>query len=203
MKKYLKIIPLALHPYLNLIWIVLWIFILNADTNSDVLTTALFVIFLGSFAAFYIYLAALGIASIVRAAKGKQSAYDSALMNLIVKSCQIPAYVINFVVGMLTSVSGHFGIIAGMFIFLADVITIAMSGFFAISCAIAFRKENLQSTGLSIITGIFSFTFCIDVAVAIYYFIKTSKTIKAGKNVINNYIRTDTKTNPEYQGDTQ
>lgn len=203
MKKYLKILPLVLHPYLNYIWVVSWFLLMNIDIDSDIVTTAMLVLFFGSLAIFYIYITAISMASIVKAAKGTQSACDSAKMNLLIKGCQIPAYVINFLVGMLSPLAGHFGIIAGVFIVIADVIAIFMSGLFSISCAVAFRKANLHSTVLSVITGILSFTFCIDVAVAIYYFIRTSKIIKTGKNVLTNYAAPDNITNSEFQGDTQ
>jgi len=53
-----------------------------------------------------------------------------------------------------------------------------MSGLFAVSCAVAFRKEEKQTTLLSIITGVLSFTFCVDVGTSIYYFFKANKTTK-------------------------
>ncbi|MCQ2484477.1 MAG: hypothetical protein MJ168_03975 [Clostridia bacterium] len=203
MKKYLKIFPLVLHPYLNYIWVAAWLLLMNTDISSDITATAMLVLFFGSLTIFYIYITAIGIASIIKAAKGKQSACDSAKMNLLIKGCQIPAYIINFVVGILSPLAGHFGIIAGVFIVVADIIAISMSGLFSVSCAVAFRKEKLQSKALSLITGILSFVFCIDVAVAIYYFVKTSKKIKAGKNVISNCVKPDSIINSKFQGGTQ
>lgn len=203
MKKYLKILPLILYPYINHIWAVLWFLLMYILNEYDIGDVIPFTIYFILFVVFQIYMISTGIVSVVKAAKGKINAYESATMNVLIKGCHIPAYIINFVVGMLTPIAGHFGLIAGVFIFFADVMAISMSGLFAISCAVAFRKENIQTTARSVITGILSFIFCVDVAVAIYYFIKTSKTIKAGKNVIKNYIPPENITNSEFQGDTQ
>lgn len=106
-----------------------------------------------------------------------RSAYDAfslhsplaaAGMNLAVKGIQIPAYLLNFFSGaLLGALLSVWGLIPIVFFVIIDLITITLSGIYAIGCIRRLEKEGVLSSGKAILAGIGSFIYCVDIIVAI------------------------------------
>ena len=92
---------------------------------------------------------------------------EAAKMNLAVKLWQIPAYLFHFLLGAMGLVMSVWGI---GFIGLAvtvDLVTIFLSGLFAIGSVRRMKKEGVLSSGTAFWAGFGSFLYCVDVIVAI------------------------------------
>lgn len=106
-----------------------------------------------------------------------RSAYDAfslhsplaaAGMNLAVKGLQVPAYILNFLLGtVLGALLSVWGLVPIVFFVVVDVITITLSGIYSIGCIRRLEKEGILSLGKAILAGIGSFIFVVDVIVAI------------------------------------
>ena len=96
----------------------------------------------------------------------------AAARNLFVKGCHIPAYIIHFCIGLWGMLLSVWGIGFILYAFLADVLTILLSGIPAAACAVRMYKGGLLSKKAAIWTGIGSFIFCADVFIAIYFFVR-------------------------------
>lgn len=96
------------------------------------------------------------------------SPFAAAGMNLAVKCLQIPAYLLNFLLGaFLGALLSVWGLVPVVFFFIVDVIAITLSGIYAIGCIRRLEKEGVLSSGKAILAGIGSFLFVVDVIVAI------------------------------------
>ncbi len=175
MKKYIRLLPLILYPYAYIIYFIL-LFTLDDISKkiSNFLTSGLVVLIIS----FTVLTLAIAISSTVLAVKGKYNAHETAKMNLAVKAWHIPAYIFHFVmfcVGMIASIWGIGFIMVAVIV---DVLTIALSGINAISCAVKLKKDSIISKGTAIFFGIGSFIFCIDLIVAFIYVHKAKKQLK-------------------------
>ncbi|MBE6862194.1 MAG: hypothetical protein E7497_04770 [Ruminococcus sp.] len=172
MKKYLRLLPLILYPYAYIIYFIL-LFTINdiSEKIANLLTSGFVVLIIG----YTVLTLITAISSTVLAVKGKYSAYETAKMNLAVKAWHIPAYIfhlIMFGVGMIASIWG-IGFI--MIAVIVDLLTIALSGINAVSCAVKLKKEGIISKGTTILFGIGSFIYCLDLLVAIIYVFQSRK----------------------------
>lgn len=116
----------------------------------------------------------LTIISTVMVAKNKNSAVSAAKQNLIVKAVQIPAYIFHFLLGLTGLAASVWGIGFIMFAVIIDLMTIILTGIFAIGCNIKICRQGVISKGTAVVTGIFSFVYCIDLVIAVILFV-TSK----------------------------
>lgn len=155
MKKYIKLIPLMLFPYAYLIWLFLLSDFIPDNINSlmpEIYTTLTFV---------------LTIISTFLVAKNKNSAASAAKQNLIVKAVQIPAYIFHFILGLTGLIASVWGIGFIMIAVIVDLMTIILTGIFAIGCNVKIYRQGVISKGTAVITSIFSFVYCIDLIIAI------------------------------------
>ncbi len=178
MKKYIKLIPLIVYPYAYFVYIVLLAMVGWLDETGSVPRNISFDILTILSIIYNIYVLVISIYNTVMTARGKYSAYEASKMNLIVKACQVPAYIFHFIMGICGALLGIFGI---GFLFLAivvDVLTILLTGINSIGCSIQIKKEGILSTGVTILLAICSFIFCVDMVAAIIYVVLSKKNQK-------------------------
>jgi len=160
--KYIKLIPLMIFPYAYLIWMFLLDDLLpdyiweNMPGIYIILTFALTV-----------------VSTVLTAISKKTTAKSAALQNLIVKAVQIPAYIFHFLMAVLSPVASVWGIGFFMFAVIIDLMTIILTGIFAIGCNIRICKSGVIKKGTAVATGIFSFVYCIDLVIAVILFVTT------------------------------
>lgn len=175
MKKYIRLLPLILYPYAYLIYFILLFTIDDISRKiANLLTSGLVVLIIG----YTILTLITAISSTVLAVKGKYSAYETAKMNLAVKAWHIPAYILHFVMFCVGMIASIWGIGFMMVAVIVDVLTIALSGINAISCAVKLKKDGIISKRTAILCGISSFIFCIDLIIAFIYVHKAKKHLK-------------------------
>lgn len=162
MKKYIRLLPVMLFPYVYLIFLAVTAFITMSFGEWGLAVGAVFII------------AALvcSVSSAVFTARGESTAYEAAKMNLIVKCVQIPAYIFHFLLGAAGTVMSVWGIGVIMFVVIIDVITIVLTGINAVGCVVRICRENVIGSGMAVLMGICSFIFCIDVGTAVFLFVK-------------------------------
>lgn len=176
MKKYIRLLPLIIYPYAYLIILILYWNNLNIINNN--LTSAGLNAFIAFIILYNIITPILAISSTVLAVKGKYTAHETAKMNLAVKAWHIPAYIFHFLMFCVGLIASIWGIGFVMVALIVDVLTIALSGINAISCAAKLKKDGIISKGMAIFLGICSFIFCIDLIAAIVYVRKAKKYLK-------------------------
>lgn len=185
MKKYLKTIPLIIYPYAYLIFLlVMWM--MNSCMQNDEMfgesNKSIWYITLGIIILYNLYVIFIAVYNAVVASKNGASAYQLAKMNLIVKGCQIPAYIFHFILGLLGFVMSVWGIGLIIFSVCIDLITIILTGINSIGCTVKMKKEGIITTTTAIFTGIGSFVYCIDIVVAIVY-VMLSKKCQCAKDI--------------------
>ncbi|MBE6845388.1 MAG: hypothetical protein E7508_06725 [Ruminococcus sp.] len=163
MIKYIKLIPLMLFPYAYMIWL-FWLENLIPDNINmhapEIYIGLTFVLTV--------------ISTVITAASKKTTAASAAKQNLIVKAVQIPAYIFHFLLALISPMASVWGI--GFFIFavIINLMTISLTGIFAIGCNIRVCRSGVISKGTAVFISVLSFVFCTDLIVAIVLFV-TSK----------------------------
>lgn len=182
MKKYVKILPLILYPYAYLLFL---FFVYSTGKLVKEGTTAEVEIFsaLGMIAVvlYNLWVLILSLGSAIGGLK-RYTPAEAAKMNLAVKLLQIPAYLFHFLMGAMGLLMSVWGI---GFIGLAvavDLITIFLSGLFAVGSVRRMKKEGILSSGTTFWTGFGSFIYCVDIIIAIVL-VAMCKTQKNGTTV--------------------
>lgn len=175
-----KLIPLILYPYAYIILMILYIPMAYAAGLQNPDKNGLFFAIIMLVAAIYnIYVIVISIYNAVITSKLQFSVTDAAKRNLIIKGCQIPAYIFHFILAFLGLLMSVFGIGLIMWAFIIDVLTIYFSGISSIGCAVRLCKEKQISKFAAVFLIIGSFIFCVDIVVAIVYMVKSRKNISA------------------------
>lgn len=168
MKKYLKLLPLILYPYMYIIWF-LGLFVCVAILSDSFGAGNILKNFAIIFVIYHVLAFMTAVYGAVMNAGNESSAEEAAKMNLIVKVCHIPAYIFYFIIGMSSLLLSIWGLGFILLAVVVDVMTIVLTGINAIGCAVKMKKENKLTTLTAVLTGIGSFLFCIDVAIAVWY----------------------------------
>lgn len=171
--KYLKMIPVIIYPYIYVVILAVFLVFLNVlpSDYNDAASLGLLIV-----AVIYnLYSFVIVVVNAVQCAKGKMTARQSARMNLIIKSIQIPAYIIHFILGFIGLAMSVWGIGIILWAILIDLLTILLTGISSIGCSIRMRKEGILSTAAAILMGIGCFIYCVDVVIAIVYVVKARK----------------------------
>jgi len=111
------------------------------------------------------------VADFVTNAKGHVPPEKLAKLNMIIKLVHIPAYIIHFVLGALGTLASIWGIGFVLWAIIIDLITIALTGTHMLSCVISIIKHKAANTAISVVAAILSYIYCIDVVVAIVYYV--------------------------------
>ncbi len=189
MKKYVKMIPLMLYPYAYMIYM---FFVMGIEDkiiekmwelpfDATYLVDFMELFLVGVAIVYNLYVIISTIYYSVKAIKEERDAYEMAKINMLIKGVQIPAYIINFLLGlsgMAILVVGGIGIIIMMII--VDLITITLSGIHSIGCSIRMKKEGILSDSAFVLMTVGSFIYCVDVLIAILYV----KRAKKGRAVV-------------------
>lgn len=172
MKRYLKMLPVMIYPYFYIISLILTgiIFKDNYEYVSLILL-AIAVIY-------NLYCIVVSIINVVETSKGKYSSKQAANMNLIIKCFHIPGYIIHFLMFLFGALMSVWGIGFIIWAVIIDLISIILSGVNAIGTNIRLSKDGYLMRGISIFMGFLNFIYCIDLVVAIIYFIMTRKNKK-------------------------
>lgn len=159
---------LILYPYYYMSIIIAQLLIMgNTDSFSGEDA------FVGEIVMFLVNPICLGvlISDFVTNAKGHVPPEKLAKLNMIIKLVHIPAYIIHFVLGMLGTLASIWGIGFVLWAIIIDLITIALSGTHMLSCVIGIIKQKGANTAISVVAAVLSYIYCIDVLVAILYYV--------------------------------
>lgn len=173
MIKYLKFSLIALFPYLIVI-ILLMIFLTPSiiesvfQGNIFILLAILLIIFLVALA--------FSLVTFISSLFDKKKAVDLTRVNMVIKLIQIPAYLILFIIGMLSMIT-IFTMGIGLFLIVLNVLSITLTGLIGLGGVVKmFREKRLQITE-AVIYAILQFVFCADVICSIVMYIKAKKEI--------------------------
>lgn len=166
MWKYLKMIPVIFYPYAYLIVILVMFITRHASEFSWFFS---FIFIYGFFVNILAFV--FSITNMIQTVRKKYTTIEATKINLIVKLCQIPAYILNFVLGLVGVVMNVWGIPIIAFAIIVDCITIFMTGFSQIGCSSLLYKDDKISSTLSTWLTLGSFIYVIDVVIAIIYFV--------------------------------
>lgn len=174
MKKYIKLIPLILYPYLWIICVIvgLWMESFEIDIQE---TPLAYLLNVGSILMPLIVLYCLGVSVLSAILQKNYSPAEAAGLNMLVKLLHIPAYIINFIVGVVgIPAIALYGL--GIFIIelmiAIDISTIIFTGMQAVGASINMYKKRVINKAFCVIYSIMSFVFCADVVVAIAMYIQ-------------------------------
>jgi hypothetical protein len=159
---------LILYPYYYMSIIIAQLLIMgNTDSFSGEDA------FVGEIVMFLVNPICLGVlvSDFVTNAKGHVPPEKLAKLNMIIKLVHIPAYIIHFVLGMLGTLASIWGIGFVLWAIIIDLITIALSGTHMLSCVIGIIKQKGANTAISVVAAVLSYIYCIDVLVAILYYV--------------------------------
>ena len=156
-----RLIPLVLAPYVLLGAMIAFLFLTGSHPGS--LKVIGLIVAAMETAAFL---------STVWSTADSCSPTVAASRNLFVKCCHIPAYIVHFCIGLWGMLLSVWGIGFILYAFLADVLTIVLSGIPAAACAVRMYKGDLLSKKAAILTGIGSFIFCADIICALYFVLR-------------------------------
>ncbi len=149
------------------------------DAVTDFYTTYGLLVFIAIGIVSNLWSLILAIVNSVKAANGKISAKDAAFANMLIKIVQIPAYIINFILGVFSMVLSVWGIGLLIWVIVADVVSICYTGINAIGACVACGKKKVVSTGISVLFAFLNFIYCVDVVVAIVMYAKAKAMAKA------------------------
>lgn len=181
MKKYLKMIPIMFYPYAYIIPL----FIMIVSNDSNYFEQILFGIFVYGIV-LHILVIFVAIYNSVVSACGKYSVVEAAKINMITKCVQIPAYIFHFCLGLLGLIMSVWGIGIILFVVVVDLITIFFTGVSAIGLSVLMSKTKTIDTVFAVLGGIASFMYCIDIVVAITYYLIAKIKTKNNRGIISN-----------------
>ncbi len=107
----------------------------------------------------------------------RTDAHAAARLNLIVKLCQVPAYVVIFVLGLLFLIT-VLGMMFALFFMLFDCLAIAMTGLIGAAASLRGAAQKKNGRGLSVLLGLFQFVFVADLAAAVALFFATRNSVR-------------------------
>lgn len=176
MKKYT---PIILYPYIFLIGMLTLMGLLKVLDEETLNAMAgglgISLILIALISLYTFICAILCIVYVVQLLGKKHSALEVAKINRTIKCVQIPAYIINFVVGFIGATT-VFGLGFALIAVIVDFIAICMTGLFGAVTALKLHKQGGISGGGAVVCGLGSFIYCIDVLIALILPAKCKKT---------------------------
>lgn len=168
MGKYIFLLPSALFPYSLLfsIYCIFSGFLMKSifDNNAFVLLFYLF--------AFFVIALIGDVIFLVLSIKQKWDSNRVSFINMIIKLLHIPAYILFFVLGILSFITIFtFGFSIVFFIF--DCLAIFLTGLIGIASIVRCYADGKISKSFLIINSLFQFIFCFDIISSIIIFIKS------------------------------
>ena len=180
MKKYLLSLPVLLFPYLVLAALVCLYtgFLMEEIFQSNG--------FLLIGAVLLCAVAAAGFAAVVCgcALAKRTSGQEMARLNMVIKLCQIPAYLIIFALGLFCLIS-IWGILLTLILAAVDCFTIAMTGLIGSVSAFRSYRERKLAKGAAVRAAICQFIFCVDVFACVKLYLDSRKAPACGQAIVN------------------
>lgn len=170
--KYLLSVPIILFPY-TLLFALYCLYtglFMESFANNGYLLLAAVVLCGATAFAFCVVFCALSLAK-------RWCASEMARWNMIVKLCQIPAYIAIFVLGACFLIS-IFGIPFVLLFTLCDIAAIIMSGLIGGVAAFAAFSEKKLSRSDAIVYAFCQFLFCVDIVFCILLYIRIKRSEK-------------------------
>ncbi len=171
MKKFLLTLPAIIFPYSL-------VFIIYCVGFNKKLFEFLFGDIIFATLPFFIIIGLItiicNVVFIVLSFKRKWQAKEIAKYNMIVKLCQIPAYIIIFILALISLIVPFLFILA-LFFLLFDCCTIILSGTIGLTASIRAYQEKTLSMEKTILFAFMQFIFVLDVAFSIIMFCNLNK----------------------------
>jgi|GEM_PF-1459753 len=95
------------------------------------------------------------------------SSSEAIVWSMVVKCAQIPSYIFLFIVGLLSFLALHVGVIILLFVVIVDLVTIIMSGTVALFAIAGLLRDGRVKKVSAVFLIIGSYIYCVDVAIAI------------------------------------
>ena len=169
MARYLLSLPVLLLPYTLLGALYL---LLSCSAVMDRVFMGNAYLLLGVLLAYgilaFICAAAVALLTLAR----RTDAHAAARLNLIVKFCQVPAYIVIFVLGLLFLIT-VLGMMFALFFMLFDCLTITMTGLIGAAASFRGALQKKNGRGLSVLLGLFQFVFIADLAASVALLLTT------------------------------
>lgn len=165
MKKYIPMLFITVFPYAVLATLYLLF--------SSTLGKWIFAV-LGVLVVWWIVSFILSIFSSLTVISGRYPAKSAALVSMIIKLVQIPAYIGIFITGIILAVSVFTYAIALILIFV-DAAVILCTGMFGAVSVIRSCNEGILTKKQAILYSVMQFLYCFDVIFAVILYIKTIK----------------------------
>lgn len=173
--KYLKMIPLAIAPYWNIILAL--IFAGNAEKIMENTTISLKTGISSPLdiisTIFSIIVIVVLVQNMIVTIKGHYTSRESAIMNIIVKAALLPMYYFIIMLMIESLKSGTLGIILVLINVIGYLFYVFLSGLNALGCTINLKNEGTISGVAAVFMGIGGFILGIDVIIAIIYVVKS------------------------------
>lgn len=118
------------------------------------------------------------IADFIAAIKGYLNPKSMASASVIVKSVQIPAYIVHFIFGTFGLLASIWGIGFISFAIVIDLITISFTGAFTTANSIGLCKCNIVTKPIAVVASVLSFIYCVDIPDVIALSILAKKKMK-------------------------
>ena len=165
-------LPVIFYPYFYVIYLACIFFMSGINENlMDMVLDAVPVIAI----IYNGYCLVIVIYNAVCTGRGNMTTKQVAKMNMITKCVQIPAYIMHFVFGVLGFCMGLWGIGLLLWAIFIDLVTICFTGINSIGCTVRMCKDEIFSKCVCVFMGIGSFVYCVDIVIAIVYFVKARK----------------------------
>lgn len=169
MRKYLPFLGIILFPYL-IVFTLICIFIGSGSSSMETISYA----FLLILPVLYVVALVCAVVVFIKGITNKKKSLEILRINMIIKLIHIPAYLIIFVLGLLSTIT-IFTIGLAIVLLVLDLLTIAVSGLIGLGGVIGSLRENKISIKKAVIYGILQFMYCADVISSILIY----RTVKA------------------------
>lgn len=171
LKRYCKLIPLIIYPYVYLIVLLIYILValfVPSDHEQTATDMSMKMIYYGAIV-YNIYVLCFSIYHSVSIIRKKIPAYEAAKMNLVIKSLHIPSYCFHFFMGFIGAAMSIWGIGFLLVAFVVTVLSILLTGISSIGCGIRMKQEGILTWKYIIWMLIGSFICFADIGIAIAY----------------------------------
>ena len=167
MKNTKRTLPILLFPYVYLTCLAGLIIAVLINPEPSKAFAMVFMAVFASGVACTIWAFVSSILILTSAIKGKTDAAELSKLNMTIKLVHIPAYVINFVLGVLGLMMSVWGIPLFLWAIFIDVVTVTISGIVGVAANVRGKNESLLTTAQTVWFSILGFVYCVDVVIAI------------------------------------
>lgn len=176
--KYLKMLPIIVYPYLYMLAIlVVFVVAIIEDSTTQSYDYTMLAMVMSILLALVITVLCL-ILSIFNSIRSGINVYGISApvkLNLMIKCIQIPAYIINFVIGLIGLLMSIWGIgIIGLMIII-DLCTILLTGTNNIGTCVNLYRNKILTKKEELLFLLLSYIYVLDVIVAFYLIFKVKK----------------------------